>query len=173
MIRREARETIARWREVLIGAAALLLGGYWMATAFGLLAWIGIPLALGGVALIWAGVQRARFRQGGGGPGVVSVVEGRISYFGPLTGGTADLGEISRLRVDHSSFPPHWVLEQPGEPPLFVPTNAEGAEALFDAFATLPGLETGRMVAAMTRRAQGSVAVWQRGKAPAPLRRLH
>ena len=104
-----------------------------------------------GALLIIAGIQRGRFRTGSGGPGVVQIVEGRIAYFGPLTGGTAELGQLSRLVLDPSGKPPHWLLHQPGQLPLAIPLTAEGADALFDAFATLPGLQTERMLAEMRR----------------------
>lgn len=148
-VRPEARAALWRWREVLTGLGALVLGLWWVLGTTGLLQWVGGAVALAGAALAAAGVQRGRFRAGAGGPGVVQVDEGQIAYFGPLTGGVVALSEITALTIDHTARPPHWVLEQPDQDDLRIPLNAEGAEALFDVFASLPGLRTERMLAAM------------------------
>ena len=50
------------------------------------------------------------------------------------------------------------MLVQPGQPPLQIPLTATGAEALFDAFATLPGIRTERMLREM--RATGRMTSW-------------
>lgn len=172
--RPEARAALWRWREVLTGAAALALGLWWALGTSGLLPFVGGILGLAGAALVAAGFQRARFRGGAGGPGVVQVDEGRIAYFGPLTGGVAALSEVSELTLDQSADPPHWILTQPGQPDLFIPLNAEGAEALFDVFASLPGLRTEYMLAQMRRGGDGPVPIWRRSDARAPrLTRLH
>ncbi len=81
--------------------------------------------------------------------------------------------DLVRLELDRRGKPAHWVLEQPGQPPLYVPVTAEGAEALFDAFSALPGLRTERMLAELAAQGRGRVVIWQRG-APAPsTHRLH
>ena len=110
MIRPEAKETLVRWREALIGTTCLLVG-VWLAMQPGfLLKFPGIALACGGVALVWIGVQRARFRSSGAGPGTVEVDEGRIIYYGPLTGGSVDLRDVSAVTYDPSLHPAHWRL---------------------------------------------------------------
>ncbi|MCB1311317.1 MAG: hypothetical protein KDK29_05220 [Sedimentitalea sp.] len=172
-IRPEARAGIRRWREALAGGGALALGLWWALGPGGLLGWVGWGLVALSAALIVIGLQRGRFRAGGGGPGVVQVDEGRIAYFGPLTGGAVAASDLVRLELDRRGKPAHWVLEQPGQPPLYVPVNAEGAEALFDAFSALPGLRTERMLAELAAQGRGRVVIWQRG-APAPsTHRLH
>lgn len=173
MIRPEARAALARWQEVLAGLAVAALGLYWaLFTGGGLLHWIGWLLVAGGGLLIAAGVQRARFRQGQDGPGVVQVVEGRVSYFGPMTGGIVDLEALSALELDPSADPAHWVLRQPGQPPLEIPLTAKGADALFDVFASLPGIRTEHMLRQMQGGARARVIIWRHPDAPAP-RRLH
>ena len=88
MIRPEAQTLLARWSEALIGVGIALLGAYWaFFTGGGLLHWIGYGVIVLGAAVVFSGIQRARFHKGGGGPGVVQVVERRVSYFGPETGG--------------------------------------------------------------------------------------
>lgn len=167
--RPEARAALWRWREVLAGATALLIGLWW---AYGATGWmingVGFGLILLALGLIFLGVQRARFRAGSDGPGVVQVVEGRVAYFGPLTGGAVDIAEISRLSLDRRMHPAHWILAQPGNDPLQIPVTAKGAEVLFDAFATLPGLRTEYMLRELARDTSNEAVIWQKGQtAPA------
>lgn len=174
LIRPEAAAELNRWREVLIGGAVILLGVYWgFFTGGGLLHWIGYAVVLGGIVLCFAGVQRARFRQGGGGQGIVQVVEGRISYFGPLTGGVVDIADLRSLVLDPTASPPHWVLKQEGLQTLFIPLDAEGADALFDAFALLPGIRTERMLSQMRDGADHPIVIWQAGPSVNRSHRLH
>jgi hypothetical protein len=161
-IRPEAMAGLSRWREVLIGSSVLALGAWWVLGVGGLLHWIGYAVAAGGLALIAAGIQRARFRGGRGGAGVVQVDEGQIAYFGPLTGGAVARSEMTALMLDRSGKPAHWVLRQPGQPDLHIPLNAEGSEALFDAFGALPGLRTEHMLSQMSASGDQAVVIWQK-----------
>ena len=166
-MRPEASAAIARWREALIGGAVALLGIYW-ASGTGLLKWIGFFLVFAGGALVLAGIQRARFRMAGVGPGVVQVDERQVTYFGPLDGGAVAIGDIQTLTLDTSSVPPVWVLSQPGQGDLHIPVNAEGSDALFDAFAALPGIRTEHMLAQLEQKPDHPVVIWSR-----PAARLH
>lgn len=172
-IRPEAKAALWRWREVLAAACVACVGGSWIVGPGGLLAWLGWVLLLAAGALLVAGIQRGRFRGGSGGPGVVTVDEGQIAYFGPLTGGTVAASELERLVLDPTARPPHWILSQPGQPDLQIPVNAEGAEALFDVFAALPGLRTEAMLAELGKRSGHPVVIWEnRATRPAQIR-LH
>ncbi len=174
MIRADARKTLRRWRDAIVGAAVLGLGLYWgFLTGGGLLHWIGYVVALGGLALLVAGIQRARFRQGEGGPGVVEINERRIAYFGPLSGGVVDLEDLDALSLDSNDTPPHWVLVQKGQPPLHIPLTATGADALFDAFATLPGIRTEQMLRRMHEPGADVVVIWRSAERVNTVRRLH
>lgn len=171
LIRPEAAAALSRWREVLVGLTLAVLGLNWGLASFGPLRWLGWVLVALGAALIVTGIQRARFRRGGDGPGVVTVDERRVSYFGPLTGGTLALDDLTRLSLDGQGRPAHWRLDSHGQPPLMIPVTAEGADALFDAFAALPGMETGRLLAALdaSDRQRGTVtAIWTRRAAVLP-----
>jgi len=172
-LRPEARAALWRWREVLAGVALALIGLWLVAGPGFLLAVVGWPLIAGGIALIWIGVQRARFRGDGAGPGAVQVVEGQVTYFGPLTGGTVALREMDGLTLERAMFPAHWRLTQPGQQALLIPVNAAGAEALFDAFATLPGIRTERMLHEMRSGGAQSVMIWRKESAAQPARLLH
>ena len=159
MIRPEAREVLARWREAVIGLAILGLGLYW-STGFGILQWVGFVVAAIGAVVIFSGVQHARFRSGNGGPGVVTVDEGAISYFGPFNGGSVSIRELEMLSLDPRAEPPVWVLSQPGQADLYVPVNAEAADSLFDAFAALPGIRTDHLLAAVNKGGDDVVVIW-------------
>ncbi|QEW18740.1 hypothetical protein LA6_000915 [Marinibacterium anthonyi] len=172
-IRPEARAHLMRWREVLIGGAMALVGLSWAMGPGGLLGWLGWVLVAAGAALVVTGVRRMRFRRDGLGPGVVQVDEGRISYFGPLEGGAVSASELERVILDPTNFPPCWVLEQPGWPPLHIPVNASGSDALFDAFGALPGLDTRRLLSHLNRKAPMPVVVWERRTARPHNYRLH
>lgn len=162
MIRPEAKEQLMRWREVLVGAGAFFLGVWWLAGPMGLLKLPGAVVVIAGAALIWVGVQRARFRGKGQGPGSVSVDEGQINYFGPLTGGAVALREMTRITLDPGLHPTHWRLWQDGVPELLIPVNADGAERLFDAFATLPGLRMEQLLSALKTADKQPIVIWQR-----------
>ncbi|MBK0326437.1 hypothetical protein I5535_03935 [Rhodobacteraceae bacterium F11138] len=172
-VRPEARAMVLRWREVLCGAGLILIGLWWILGAGGLLAWVGGVLILGGAALALIGFQRARFRRQGGGPGVVQVDEGQITYFGPLGGGTVAIADLTRLSLDTRGMPDHWMLEQNGAAPILIPVNAEGSDALFDVFAALPGLRTAHMLAQLRARPACPVVIWQRASPVPEHQRLH
>ncbi len=161
-VRPEARATLWRWREALTGLAVLTLGLWWALQGGELLRWIGWVVSSLGAIMIIAGLQRGRFRNTTGGPGVLRVDEGQIVYFGPLTGGIAALSEISRLSYDPTGKPAHWVLSQPGQDDLYIPLSADGSEALFDAFTSLPGLSPETLLRVQRSPVSQRQTVWQR-----------
>ncbi|SHI95004.1 hypothetical protein SAMN05444000_10424 [Shimia gijangensis] len=166
-IRPEARAAMLRWRETMLGLLVVLLGLYW-ATGFGILKWVGVALLVAGTGFVLAGVQRARFRGAQGGPGVVQVDERQITYFGPLDGGAVAIDDLSGVSLDARSDPPMWVLRQPGHPELHIPVNAKGTDALFDAFAALPGIRTEHMLTQLKQKPDHPVVIWTKHAA-----RLH
>ena len=161
-VRPEARAAIARWREALWGGAVVALGLWWGIGTSGVLSWIGFAAIAAGVALTATGVQRARFRGAAGGPGVVQVTEGQIAYFGPRTGGAVAMTELSELVLATRIGNRAWILRQPGQPDLEIPLDAEGADRLFDAFASLPGIRTERMLAKMRDETADPAVIWKR-----------
>jgi hypothetical protein len=115
-IRPQARAAIWRWREVLAASGVLALGAYWtFGLNGGVLHWLGfVVLGIGAIAMV-SGLQRVRFRGHRGGVGVVSIDEGQVSYFGPLSGGVIAMREMTKLALDPTMEPPHWCLTQIGE----------------------------------------------------------
>lgn len=170
-MRPAAAAFLRRWREALIGGGVAALGLYWVIFSFGVVVWIGWGFVAAGLVLAVAGIQRARFRAAEDGPGVVRVLEGRIAYMGPLDGGTADLETLRALRLDPTGLPAHWILDRPDQPPLAIPVTAQGADSLFDAFASLPGMRTEHMLRSLNAPGGATVIVW---RAPDPKqKRLH
>lgn len=163
-LRPEARAVLWRWREVGFAAVVLAIGLRWGLTTFGALQIVGWVMVVAGVAMGVVALRRLRFAQGGGGPGVVQINERRLAYFGPLSGGVMDVDDLIRLELDGSARPAHWRLTGQGEQ-LDIPVNAEGADALFDVFASLPGLKTDRMLDALAKKPDVLVLIWQ-AKAP-------
>ena len=160
--RPEATAALWRWRVVLIGIAMAILALWWLAGPGGLLGFVAPAVLVAAGALIMIGLQRGRFRGAGGGLGTVQVDEGQVTYFGPLTGGTVALREMSRLILDGGQRPAHWRLEQPDHAPVMIPVNVDGADALFDAFASLPGLKTENMLHQLRDAPTTPVLIWER-----------
>ncbi|GAA6179865.1 hypothetical protein NBRC116594_13030 [Shimia sp. NS0008-38b] len=171
-IRPEARAMVAQWREALLGGAVLLIGLWW-ASGFGVMKWLGIGLVAIGAVLIVSGVQRARFRTGQDGPGMVQVDEGEVAYFGPLNGGSVSIRSLSRVVLDGRSTPAVWALYQPGQAPLHIPVTAAGADALFDAFASLDNIRTEHMLSQLKATPNQPVVIWTKDDRDSQGRRLH
>lgn len=149
-----------RWAEVFAGLIVIAAAGWWLNNSFGLsriAGWLGLGL---GAALIWVGIQRLLFGSHGGGLGVVQLDERRLTYFGPLTGGTIDLDDLVRLEYDGTARPPHWVMTARGAQMLAVPIDAEGADLLFDAFTALPGISSTRLAQASAARNRDRTTLW-------------
>jgi hypothetical protein len=164
-IRPEIAQKLNRWREALAGAGSAALGIVWITTESGALAIIGTVLTIGGALLIFAGIQRARFRQGSGGPGLVQLDEGQLTYFGPFEGGSIPVETLTMLELDPSQEPAaHWILSHSVGETLNIPVNAEGAEALFDVFAALPGIDTKNMLDRLQDQPDEKIVIWQKDR---------
>lgn len=161
--RPEAIAAVTRWREVIVAGVVIALGiwiawppGGMIVTGFGY-----VLIAIGVVAMVPA-VRRARFMTGGQGPGVVQIDEGRILFMGPETGGAMALDDLSVLSVRRDrQGNSAWVLADRSQL-LVIPVDAAGADALFDAFAALPGLHIDKLIASVQSRTQGSTRLWAR-----------
>jgi len=161
-VRKEVKETIFKFRDAFAGIVISLLGGYWAVSQIGLLSIIGTSMAVAGALLIFAGIQRGRFRNGAGGAGVVHVDEGQVTYFGPENGGSVVIADLNRVELRPSNrAKTEWVFYDPGTDPLHIPTNAEGAETLFDVFSNLEGLQMEKMLAMLKSRQKKQVVIWQ------------
>ncbi|MCP3971988.1 MAG: hypothetical protein GY717_17025 [Rhodobacteraceae bacterium] len=160
-IRQEALNGIWRWRETLVGIFVAVCGMYWAIGQQGILAAVGISLAVVGALVIFAGIQRTRFRVGAGGPGLVQVVERMVTYYGAIEGGSVSIDALESVQLDPRSKPAaEWVLTESGGQVLHIPTNAENAEALFDVFASLDGIRTENMLTKLRANPGKRVEIW-------------
>lgn len=164
MIRPELRAALQRHRETLAAAGTAALG-LWIATRGG---WLLGPLGLGlcALALVWAGtaLRRTRFARAVTDPGLVEVDEGRIGYFGAgstVLGGYIALADLAEIRLLTLRGAQHWRLKTGDGQALLIPVAAAGAPALYDAFAALPGIDMGRLAAALDRR-EVAQSLWSR-----------
>jgi len=150
MIRPEALAALRRWREVIL-AACLALLGLWLATRSGPIP-LSAGLALLALSAAWAlsGWRRMRFAQDVTAPGFVEVIEGEVRYFGPSFGGAVSLSDLTELRLMTLHGRRLWRLKQRDGQALLIPVDAAGAEALFDGFTALPGLDMAAVLAALS-----------------------
>lgn len=160
-LRPELAAAFARRREPILWGGFGLLGlllawrGY---ARFDLLLLAGGTLAAAaGFALARIALLRGRLR-GEPEPGVVVVDEGRIGLFGPVTGGFVDLDGLAEVAVVEVGVEGvrrrAWRLTGE-EGVLVVPFGADGAEALPDVLAALPGID-------FEAADQGPGVIWRR-----------
>ena len=100
------------------------------------------------------------------GPGIVEVREREITYFAPENGGSVDLDMLLRLQLStlpSNSGDRNWILWFSGGS-LVIPTSADGAGELVEAFAALPNLGYDKIVRAMKAETQEIFTIWQRGR---------
>lgn len=168
-IRPELQRKLWRWREVLVGVFLAACGMTWAVTQNGVLAAVGTSLAIVGALVTFAGFQRTRFRVGAGGPGVVHVDERQVTYYGPHDGGSVSIDALVSVVLDPSAKPHAvWILTDVTGLTVAIPTHAENAEALFDVFSTLDGIQTENMLSQLRTNPDKRVRIWD-----ATQRRLH
>jgi hypothetical protein len=167
-IRPEARATLRRWGEVLFAAGLIAVGLWMMATALGLFALFGVVLATVGGVMLPRVLRRLRMGAEAEAPGVVEIVEGRIAYFGPVSGGATGLDLLTEVALRHTpDDAAWWMLSSEGARPLLIPAGARGAEELPEALLPLPGWSTEAAAAALRARAHGVTVLWRRTPAAA------
>lgn len=149
-LRPEVAALLTRWREVnaagvlgLVGLWIVWLGGYLLVPVGG--AVVAFAVAWGALAL-----RRMRFAQEVLAPGWVEVDEGQVGYLGPAFGGYVALPDLIEIRLLSMRGRRLWRLKQADGQVLLIPVDAAGAERLFDAFASLPGLGSAALLAALS-----------------------
>lgn len=163
MIRPEARDRLWRWREIA-GAVAMLAAGIWFFSLGGfILQGMGTILALTAAGWLVIAWRRLRFARAISAPGLVEVDEGQIGYFGAGQGlgGYVALRDLTEIRLLHMHGAQYWRLKQADGQAVLIPVAAAGAAALYDAFATLPGIDMGRITAALDDTAAAQ-SLWKR-----------
>jgi len=167
-IRPEAQATLTRWSGVGIAAGLLSLGLYWLLLGTGLLPVVGGVVATLGTVLAFDQIRRARFLGGSGGAGVVEVTERQITYFTAAGGAAIALDSIEQIEIEVlGGNRREWVFRT-SEDDLYVPLNAQGAEALFDTISALPGVSSSEAIKAAATTSSDRFLIWSSNK-----RRLH
>ncbi len=147
LIRPELKAALSRYSEVLTGLGIAVFGLWALQARGAFFQGLAALVVLAGLALAVIGWRRLRFRREGAAPGVVQVVEGQISYFGPDEGGFIALGDLVELHlIDNGRL---WHLVAQDDTRLTIPVAAAGSEALFDAFAGLPELRMAALLDAL------------------------
>ncbi len=169
-LRPEVETFVRIWREPLVLGAliifSLLLFRHGQNRAdvtlqfLGLL--IGIPFALAFIPAI----RTVRLRRNRQDPGLIEVAERQITYLGPHLGGSVSVDAISRIEIivtDAGPYAPDvfWTLFHNDGPALSVPSNAEGADHLLDAFAALPGFDYHQAILAMGATSPSTFLIWK------------
>jgi hypothetical protein len=160
MIRPEFLALLRRSTE-LLAALAILAFGLWLILLGGyLLTPLGTAIAALGLAWSILALRRQRFAQPVDSPGIVEVDEAQIGYMGPNSGGFVAIPDLTEIRLLTLRGRRVWRLKQSDGQALLIPVDATGAENLFDAFASLPGMNTNTLVAALEPTANtGSTAL--------------
>ncbi len=164
-LRPEAIATLHRWREVIIAAAALVLGTLLLFQVGYVLKGIGLVAVLASASYVILAIRRVRFAGASDGPGVVTIDEGQIAYFAPQIGGTIDRAALTELRLRNTDGIFSWFLVSETHA-LAIPHDAAGADQLFDMFSALPGLSTVTLLEALGSSTRGSITVWRRDNRP-------
>ena len=149
MIRPEVFALIRRAQELIWAAGVIGVGGWLMWLGGYVLVPVGGAVMALGAALGIMAWRRMRFAQDTLAPGVVEVDEGQIGYLGPTIGGYVSLPELAEVRLITMRGRRLWRLKQNDGQTILIPVDAAGAERLFDAFASLPGMDSAALVAAL------------------------
>ncbi len=163
-IRPKVRQEITRWSEVAAAVGAALVGTLLMRMGGFLFLPVGALLTLLSLGWLLNALRRLSFQRPVAAPGVVEVIEGQVGYFGPTFGGFVALDDVIELRLTDFRGARQWRLKTLSGEVLLIPIDATGAEKLFDAFATLPGIDMAALSAALSRGAS-TLPLWTR---PAP-----
>ena len=157
-LRPEARAILWRLRETFLAGAVVALGLWCLWQGGLILGPLGVVVVILGTTIGRQSLARLRFAPGGadraGGPGVVELDEAQLGYLGPEMGGFISLSEAVELRLITLRGRRLWRIRQADGQVLLIPVQAAGAERLFDAFASLPGMDAN----ALSRAAQGAAA---------------
>lgn len=174
-LRPEAVAAVRRYAEPVVYAAIASALAWKGIGLIGRGAWIGLaPLVLAGLAAIAAigTAERALVarRSVRAGPGIVSVQEGSITYFGPHGGASMALDTLVRVDILRSGgrFAPEtrWELTDEAGERLSIPAGAANAGTLVDVLGGLPGFSNMAVVLAMEAGGPDRRPVWRREPGP-------
>ncbi len=173
MIRPEVAAGLKRWVEpsVALGAslAALWVVGMpgmrwgWLSLA------LALPIAVAGGVWLRVAVRRAMMT-GPRAQGALFVEERRVLHVGPMGNVQVDLDDVTQIDLLVSSrrdVPPGLMVYLPESPPVSLPLDVQGGDALLDAMTALPGFSADRFHTQRARARRGGqetpiLTVWRR-----------
>ncbi|MEM7060933.1 MAG: hypothetical protein AAF557_25420 [Pseudomonadota bacterium] len=173
--RPEAVDAVRRYAEPVL-YTVIAVAGLWRGTQLireG--AWVGAVLftigAFAAIALVTA-IERAivAWRGRRRGPGIVSIREGQISYFGPEGGAILAMDALVRVEIittETGPFAPDlfWHLTDEIGQTAVIPGGAEDITTLLDRLGSLPGFDHIAVISAMGSTEQARFKIWSRPKA--------
>lgn len=168
MIRPELVQKLQPWAETGAALAAVAFG-LWVFSLGGFILWpIGAAIAV--ASALWAldARRRMRFASNASAPGLVELDEGAIRYLAPdrVLGGQIGLRELAEIRLLRLNNRKHWRLKSEDGQALLIPVDAAGAALLASAFAALPGVDMGRIAAALDSEGPAVQTLWRRPGKP-------
>ncbi|MEM1163621.1 MAG: hypothetical protein AAGJ28_22030 [Pseudomonadota bacterium] len=170
--RPEATDVVKRIAEPAVYAA---IAGWGLIKGWQILdrgGWVGAVLLVIGAlaALALAGsitrtVYRWRVRRAG--PGVVTIHEGRISFFGPYGGAIIALDALTTVEIEVTPNVPEtqkvaWTLADELGQRVTIPAGASGADKLLDRLGSLPGFDSLAVLRATRATPPQHFTVWAR-----------
>ncbi len=160
LIRPELREWLRPRQEMLVAALCVIVSGWiasWGGWFFAGLGFLGFAISVGWLLGSW---RRLAFHRDIAAPGLVEIVEGEVRYFGARAiGGTLALRDLNEIRLLRLNGQDYWRLKTQGGEALLIPVEAKGADRLADAFSALPGLDLGRVSAALAQKGGPSLRI--------------
>ncbi|MEM0976983.1 MAG: hypothetical protein AAGJ34_05585 [Pseudomonadota bacterium] len=168
MIRPEIITFLRRWTEAIaFGLGAVVtLAFVLVAKPVLIVAIIVLGFSVICAILAYLGYRRVRLRDIGQGPGHVELRERKIAYFGPSDGGILSLDNVTSVALSFNygmdrTGRYYWVLHSLDAPPLSIPSNASGIDALIAGLSALPGIQLDRAAQVQTRGETGLHVIWQ------------
>lgn len=171
-IRPEAKTALRRYGEpaiyAVVAAIGLLKGisllsqGAWVGlilAIIGLVAFLGLLGTLERTILAWRGRKQ--------GPGVVSIHEGQISYFGPEGGAVLAMDALVSIDIVTTDAGPYaqdlfWHLTDEVGQQAIIPGGAQDATNLLDRLGSLPGFDHMAVISAMGSTDHARFRIWRR-----------
>lgn len=175
-IRPEALKVLKQWGvpgALAVGGGAAIWRGWGMmsdgAWVGGVLIGIGVFACLALVGAVERALTGWRGRRGG--PGMVVVEEGRISYFGPAGGGIVALDALVAIDIVTTDQGPlaedlFWVLTDEFGKMVSIPGGARDASLLLDALGALKNFNHRAVFSAMSSIENARFEIWRRAAAP-------
>lgn len=170
--RPEAVDAIRRWAEPVVYAVVSIVGLWRGLHLIQEGAWVGVVIFVIGLFAafgLFGTVERAivAWRGRRHDPGVVSIHEGQISYFGPEGGAILALDGLVRVEIITTGAGPvvpdlFWQLTDEIGQIALIPGGAKDITALLDRLGGLPGFDHLAVLSAMGSTEDARFKIWSR-----------